>query len=232
MFGDKGLVDTLGPTWDMVHDPRFTAIENCFITQRKAVFGGDARTGINRQMADGSFTGSMADLEQYSEILGEGRHFYEVLSKGIITPEEDGTGDMLPICIDPRRFYDADKEVIWSVIKKECPNYFDRQGNSNLEAKRLHKLFRADLVGLIADYAEIANVQEWTYLDESGTLVRPEDMDNPEIQRVWMEVECRDKALTFRAQLRCTAARILNHMGLTRQIETMGLTRIMPRTGS
>jgi len=79
LFGPKGLADTLGPTWQMIHDPRFIAIENAFVRVRKGVFGGDATLGIQRQQPDGSFSSAIEDLNQYSEILGEGRYFHSVL---------------------------------------------------------------------------------------------------------------------------------------------------------
>jgi hypothetical protein len=46
-------------------------------------------------------------------------------------------------------------------------------------------------------------------------------VDNPEVERVWLEVECLDKALTFRAQLRTVAARILQQMVVTQLIYPM-----------
>ena len=64
----------------MIHDPRFTKIENAFIVNRRAVFGGDAMTGKQYISSDGQFTSTIADLEQYSETLGEGRYFYYVIS--------------------------------------------------------------------------------------------------------------------------------------------------------
>src|SRR5260370_33203752 len=63
----------------MIHDPRFETIENCFIINKRSVFGGDTRQGIQMQLPDGTFTTSVTDLEQYSEILGEGRYFHGVV---------------------------------------------------------------------------------------------------------------------------------------------------------
>jgi hypothetical protein len=80
LFGERGLVDTLGPTWLMIHDPRFVAIENSFVKKKPNRFlGGDATQGVNRQQADGSFSSGVEDLNQYGEILGEGRYFHNVL---------------------------------------------------------------------------------------------------------------------------------------------------------
>lgn len=80
LFGERGLADTLGPTWQMIHDPRFVAIENSFIKHKGNRFiGGDATQGVNRQQPDGSFASGVEDLNQYGEILGEGRYFHTVL---------------------------------------------------------------------------------------------------------------------------------------------------------
>src|SRR5208337_2462289 len=79
VFGEKGYVATLGPTWSMIHDPRFIKIENTFIVSRRALFGGDARLGKQYISSDGTFSSTIGDLEQYAEILGEGRHFHNVL---------------------------------------------------------------------------------------------------------------------------------------------------------
>jgi hypothetical protein len=57
----------------MACDPRFTKIEAAFIVDHKAKLGGDAREGIQRQLKDGTFTGGFAGIEQYTEVLEEGR---------------------------------------------------------------------------------------------------------------------------------------------------------------
>src|ERR1700676_4302066 len=79
LFGDKGFIDTLGPTWRMIHDPRFVAIENMMVQDRKAIFGGDARIGRQYFNDDGVMNSTVSDLEKYAEILGEGRNFHNVL---------------------------------------------------------------------------------------------------------------------------------------------------------
>ena len=88
LWGEKGLVETLGPTWNMVHDPRFESLERKFIIERPAVFGGDARLG--KQYVDGEslMSHSMVELESYAEILGEGRHFHEAVKLGGLNPRE------------------------------------------------------------------------------------------------------------------------------------------------
>lgn len=79
VFGELGLADTLGPTWAMIHDPRFIQIENSFVHFRQGRLGGDASTGQSKEMPDGSFHTSVEDLNQYSELLGEGRYLHSVL---------------------------------------------------------------------------------------------------------------------------------------------------------
>ncbi len=203
VFGEKGYIETIGPTWNMVHDPRFSKIEACFIHNRQAVFGGDARQGLQTISETGVLGSSVENLEQYSEIIGEGRHFAEVLQRR---------------GVDPITFKDASANDVWAFIRSECPNYWDRKDNPNQAAKRMFNLIRADLLGLVWSYAQEALVQEWNNL-ETGELCTTEDMANEEVPKVWMEVEQLEKALTLRATLRSTAARILKMIGLTKLIE-------------
>ena len=209
VFGDKGYAETLGPTWTMIHDPRFFEIENCFIMERRNVFGGDTRLG--KQFIGGrdgiTFAESTEkDLEQYSEIIGEGRVFCEALRK---------RGD-----IHPRDMQYASDDVVWEFIKEMCPNYWTRPGKDkdgidipsrpNALAHTLFRCIKSDMLGLIWDYCMVANVQEWVLLD-SGDLVTEEQMKDIEVKRVWLEVDLLEKALTFRSILRCTAVKILNN---------------------
>ena len=242
VFGEKGFVDTLGQTWEMIHDPRFIKIESTFIVNRKAYFGGDARTGKQYQSSDGVFVSTISDLEEYSEVLGEGRYFWIVLTH----PEErcpvrlwyeriypemiakkcgkaPQAGDLKCVCSplfktssdpmqvrDPRLLKDAPDEWLWALIKMECPNYFNQGGSSNQVAQRLFNLFRADLVGLIADYSPTPLVDAYIEL-ESGDVIHDNDYSNPMDQppRVFLEVDLLEKALTYRATMRATAAKIL-----------------------
>ena len=200
LWGDKGMVQTLGPTWNMIMDPRFERIESLFVLERKAVFGGDARLG--KQYIDGNtmLSGSIAELETYSEILGEGRYFHEVVSNN---------------GLDPKTFCAQPEEVIWKYIRQECPNYFDNVNSlPNVRAQRLAYLLQADLLGLIDDYAEVALVQEWIRL-ESGEKADPDDKENIEENPiVYAEIDLLERALTFRASLRVTAVKILERSGL------------------
>lgn len=206
LWGDKGLVETLGPTWNMVHDPRFESLEQKFIVSRPAVFGGDARLGVQYVDGDGLLSHSMVELESYAEILGEGRHFHEVVSK-------DG--------LNPRDFYAETDEVLWKYIHQECPNYFDnRDGLPNQRAKRLHDLFRADLLGLIEDYAEIALLQDWIKLSGGEKAEQADFLNVEEEPIVWAEVDYLERALSMRASLRVSAVKVLQRSGLLKLLET------------
>jgi hypothetical protein len=256
VFGEKGLADTLGPTWEMIHDPRFEKIETAFIRERRKYFNGDSRTGINKQLADGSFNSGVEDLDQYSEILGEGRHFHAVLRsmarhkaftelyptglvfvpKGEImpgnfifnrlTPEQQTAAEVKAKTYSefyPENLHKQDDDAIWGLIHQECPNYFDRRNRPNQVAKNLFAILKADLVGLINDYAEIAKLQEWILLDDENELVEQGHVET-ETPRVWAEVDMLERALSTRATLRQTAARIMNSMGISDLIETVGVT--------
>ena len=262
VFGDKGYVDTLGQTWEMIHDPRFTKIENAFIVGRKALFGGDASVGKQYMSADGMFVSTIADLEEYSEVLGEGRYFWLVVShpeercpvrlwheriypdmlasKGAAAPaagpdlkcacEPGGlllyTGEhaaAMERVGDPRRLKDASDDFLWALIKRECPNYFTRKGEPNGAAKRLFGLFKADLVGLIADYTPTPLADAYVELDSGDVVHGNEYTADPEEQApvVFLEVDVLEKALTYRATMRATAAKILRQLGIQSQLKAL-----------
>lgn len=200
LWGEKGLVETLGPTWNMVHDPRFENLERKFIINRAAVFGGDARLGKQYIDGEGLMGHSMVELESYAEILGEGRHFYELVKK-------DG--------LDPREFYAASDDVLWRYIRQECPNYFDNvKGAPNTRAVRLFNLFRADLLGLIEDYSEVALLQDWIKLSSGERASQPDFLNVADEPLVWAEVDYLERALTMRASLRVSAVKVLQRSGL------------------
>ena len=81
-------------------------------------------------------------------------------------------------------------------------------------ARTLFNLVKLDLVGLITDYAEIANVQEVVLLEDPDTLYEPA-IHGEDIYRCSAEVEMLERALTYRAGIRVTAARILDHFGMS-----------------
>jgi hypothetical protein len=208
---EKGLVATLGPTWNMVHDPRFNKIENCFIRRRKNMFS-PGETVIGQVEVDGAFAGFSNDvqqLEQYSTILGEGRHFREVILEGkLVDPEGD-------VCV-PKTFHQEDDATIWNLVQQECPNYFYKNGKPNRDATRLFNLLKEDLVGLIDDYAEVPLANEW--INSESHDVYEEDKWDGETPVIFLEVDQLEKALTVRGNLRVTAARVLDRLGFSKHI--------------
>jgi hypothetical protein len=235
VFGKGGLVETLGPTWNLIHDPRFALIESAFIVDRRAIFGGDAKQGKQYISSEGTFTSTIADLEQYSEILGEGRHFHNVLSHNkdclvrkwlerthtnttvkaspeLVCECPDSVRSGIPY-VDPRELKDKSDEFLWALIHKECPNYFDKMDKPNLLARRLFDLFRADLIGLIHDYAVTPLIDDWIMLETGDVVEENEYTRQSENPRVFAEVDILEKALTYRATLRATAAKVLRSIG-------------------
>lgn len=200
LWGDHGLVASLGPTWAMVHDPRFWALEDKFLVERPAVFGGDARQGKSYVTEAGPLSQSLVDLESYAEIIGEGRHFLQVVQAA---------------GYPPRDFYQEADATLWQFIHQECPNYFaNNDGTPNSRASRLFELFRGDLLGLLHDYSEVALLQDWAVVD-TGEHATEEDMANAsERPVVWAEIDYLERALTLRGSLRITASRILKQTGL------------------
>jgi hypothetical protein len=197
-----GFIATLGPTWNMVHDPRFVKLENSFVIERKGVLGGNANVGQSIMSEDGFVGGNPNDLEKYAEILGEGRNMLKAV-------QEAG--------LNPQTFQDND-EFIWSLLRQQSPNWFRQNGTPNKEATRLYDMCKAGLVGLIADYTEVALCDEWVDA-ESGELMTPEKQNDPDVMAVYMEVDQLDKAISARTQLRCLAVRVLKELGLSRHIK-------------
>jgi hypothetical protein len=205
VWGDKGMVETLGPTWNMILDPRFEVIENKFVIDRAAVFGGDARLG--KQYVDGNsiMSHSMAELETYAEILGEGRHFRKIVM-------EDG--------LDPQTFHEQEPTILWKYIHQECPNYFDNlKGEPNKVALRLFDLFKADLVGLVDDYAELPFLNEWVKVETGEVASEADHANTHEDPLVFAEIDMLERALTMRSSLRVTAVKILDKSGLMKLLE-------------
>ena len=253
VFGEKGYVETLGQTWAMIHDPRFSKIESEFIVNRCAIFGGDARTGKQYMSADGMFVSTIADLEEYSEVLGEGRYFWLVLthpeercpvrlwyeriypdmlaSKGAKAPE--ASKDLRCACgpvsragiagIPPHELKDAPDGSLWALIGQECPNYFDRTGKPNGMATRLLGLFKADLVGLIADYSPTPMVDAFIEIETGDVVHENEYTRNPleQAPRVFLEVDILERALTYRATMRATAAKVLRSIGFQSNLKKL-----------
>lgn len=217
VFGKDGLTEFLGPTWDLVNDPRFIAIEECFIFERGSVFGGDAGMGkliITDQGVFGS--GATASLEEYSVVLGEGRHFMETVRSeawqnkvaGVTVTDDSGLCPSWSLS-KPEDVKSWTDHWIWELIKQECPNYFTRNNEPNRDATALYRLFKADLLGLISDYSQMATSADWIRIDSRG-VVDPTDWKE-EVPIVHVEVYNLEAALNFRAELRGTAFRVLNN---------------------
>lgn len=245
VFGDRGFVQTLGPTWNLIHDPRFTAIENQFVVNRRAVFGGDARLGKQYINDDGTFTSSVTDLEQYAEILGEGRNFHNVLThpdegcpvrrwlerifKGytLVRPHLSLNCTCEGCATEPTTFKDAPDEDVWNLLRQECPNRaFDRTGAPTAYGTLMYSLIRSDLIGLIHDYAETPLIDSYIYLQNNGVVVAPEDVQKldphgVDHQRVLQEIDILEQALTHRATLRVTAVKVLKSLGFEQFLKSV-----------
>jgi hypothetical protein len=242
VFGDKGFAETLGPTWRMIHDPRFVEIENLMVVNRKAIFGGDARLGKQYIMDDGGFSSTVSDLEKYAEILGEGRNFHNVLVhpdtkcqkrlwleriyKGFtnIKPHQEFGCTCTGCATEPTTFFQAPDEDVWALIKQECPNRaFNQDGTPNAYGKLIYSLIRADLIGLVHDYAETPLIDSYVYLRDNGIVTATEsvafiDPHGQEAPRVLQEIDILEQALTHRATMRVTAYKLLKKIGFEKKL--------------
>jgi hypothetical protein len=254
LFGEKGFTETLGPTWRMIHDPRFIAIENMMVQERKAIFGGDARVGKQYFNDDGVMNSTVSDLEKYAEIIGEGRNFHNVLVHPDATCQKrmwleriyTGYTNLKPYdgfsctcegrALDPTEFYKAPEEDVWALVKQECPNRaFTRGGNTTAYGKLMYNLLRADLIGLIHDYSETPLIDSYVYLRDHGVVMATEsvsfiDPHGQEAPRVLQEVDILEQALTHRATLRVTAYNILKKIGFEQKLRQLTGTEFFELT--
>src|SRR5271170_6070966 len=254
VFGDKGFAETLGPTWRMIHDPRFIEIENMMVQERKAIFGGDARVGKQYFNDDGVMNSTVSDLEKYAEILGEGRNFHNVL----VHPDGDcqmrmwleriytGHTNIKPYAdfgctcegkaTSPTEFYKAPEEDVWALVKQEFPNRAVTQGGGvTAYGKLMYNLIRADLIGLIADYAETPLIDSYVYLRDHGVVSSTEsvayiDPHGQEAPRVLQEIDILEQALTHRATLRVTAYKLLKKIGFENKLRQLTGTDLFELT--
>ena len=120
----------------------------------------------------------------------------------------------------PHNFKFWPDDELWKLLFAEYTNYFRRNGTPIPLAVTLFNIFKADLLGLIVDYAEIANVQETVLLEDTAELYDPA-IHGEDADRVSMEVENLERALTYRAELRVTAYQILNQLGIASQPEEL-----------
>lgn len=245
LFGKRGFAETLSQTWRMIHDPRFQEIENMMVVERQAIFGGDARMGKQYFGDDGVMNSTVSDLEKYSEILGEGRNFHNVL----VHPDADcqervwleriyrGFTNIKPYAdfgctcegaaTDPSTFMNAADEDVWALIKQECPNRaFTQSGEPTAYGKQVFNLIRADLIGLIHDYSETPLIDSYVFLRDHGVVTATEavatiDPHGQEAPRVLQEVDILEQALTHRAALRVTAYKLLKKIGFENKLQQL-----------
>lgn len=203
IFGAEGLAAMLGPTWNLVHDPRFLAIERLWAKEEQGMFGGVRLKGISViQALDQKTTIKVIeDPELYSEMLAEGRHFRDV----VIARGED---PQAPI----------NETRAWDLVAQECPNYQRRSGDWNDEAKLLAAMLQAGLVAMIDDYAEVAYSRDWIRMDTGEVCGKDEvfwGSNGMQVPVVAVEVDTIHKALIMRAQVRATALRLMkSHPGI------------------
>jgi len=238
----------------MIHDPRFVKIENMMVQDRKAIFGGDARIGKQYFSDDGAMNSTVSDLEKYAELLGEGRNFFNVL----VHPDKDcqermwleriytGHTNIKPYAdfgctcegaaTSPTEFYKAPEEDVWALIKQECPNRAITQGGDKTAyGKLMYNLIRADLIGLIADYAETPLIDSYVYLRDHGVVTSTEtvayiDPHGQDAPRVLQEVDILEQALTHRATLRVTAYKLLKKIGFEQKLRALTGTEFFELT--
>lgn len=249
LFGDTGFAKTLGPTWNMIHDPRFRVIEGMMVVERKAIFGGDARMGKQYFSPDGVMNSAVSDLEKYSEILGEGRNFHNVCMHPDPACQERlwleriyrGFTNIKPYagfgctCTDsngqhrkdPVTIKIAPDDVVWALIKQECPNRaFTQGGSPTAYGNLMFNLIRADLVGLIHDYCETPLIDSYVYLRDHGVVTATEsvafiDPHGQEAPRVLQEIDILEQALTHRSTMRVTAYKLLRKLGIESKFREM-----------
>jgi len=183
--------------WSMVQDPRFTDIDLCFYRARAAVFGGNASVGVQRVTEDNVVDmGSSAEggaLAEYATIIGEGRHFVKVVGADVA-----------------RKVKDWDDAAIWNLIAQQCPNYRNRKGGWNHEAKALYQLLKKDLLGLIVDYTPLELCSDFIKLDTREVVFNQAlEWEEEGAAIVHVEVDSLERSIAFRNQIRITAYRVM-----------------------
>ena len=204
LWGPGGFAEMLGPTWQMVNDPRYTKVERMGVIHRNAMFGGVADQGVALIMAldCASELKIVDDLVIFSELIGEGRHFLKACQQREV----------------PAKQLEADSDLRWKLIEQECPNYKSRLGVWNQDARRLDRMMEAGLVSLVEDFCPIALSQDWIRMDTGEVVSQGVRLDDGESPTVAVEIDTLQKALTFRAQVRFTALRCLQqYPGLLRK---------------
>jgi hypothetical protein len=223
LWGDKGLIESLGQTWFLVMDPRFMVCETIFHTQKKITgsANGEAETGLIEIDDMGNVSASrLMSLEEYAEIIGEARHYIKVI-RSDAWKKIAGEGFDDPRAVKDWGFFKLDQ-----LIRLESPNYYTDKGYPNQLAKIWVKLFYADVLGMILDYAELSNIDQWVHID-TGDVAMVTDRADPDHPIAHAEIEYLDRALMYRASLRANAVKILTKLGgpaLESAIENLTLT--------
>jgi hypothetical protein len=256
LFSEKGYIATLGPTWNMIHDPRFAAIERLSVKERKGQFG-MIRQGIQQQDEAGQFHSTAEQARFLAELLGEGRYGVRYLRSQLyqwafpkafpgrsfgtppsktyevglwqfsqLTPEEQQQvlvqAEECKKGFTPQTAKDWVDSAKWDFIREIAPNCFHKNDKPNDHAQFLFDTISLDLLGLVDDYCEVANLQEWVVVDSDFQLATEEEMDAGE-NVVFAEVEMLERALTIRANLRVAAAQVLSNLGIDKQLGPDGV---------
>jgi hypothetical protein len=123
-------------------------------------------------------------------------------------------------------FKDAPDADVWALVKQECPNRgFRSTGEPLPYGKLMFDLIRADIIGLIHDYAETPLIDSYVYLRDHGVVQAPEAVDNIdpwglEAPRVLQEIDILEQALTHRAAMRVVAYKLLKKINFERKLAT------------
>ena len=203
LYGDKGLIRSLGPMWFMVMDDRFFACENIWVKKTKITASEHGYEELGLTVVDdlGNVgTARMISLEQYAEMIGEGRHYIEAVKK--LPPPEN----------DPKGVVGWDAPRYWGLIGQECPNYFTRENTPNELAQIHFKMLGQDWLGLISDYCPVPNLDQWVTV-EHGQVVQDPSQISLETPCAHAEIEYLDRALNARAVLRANTIKVLSMMG-------------------
>jgi hypothetical protein len=88
----------------------------------------------------------------------------------------------------------------------------------------MFNLIRADLIGLIHDYAETPLIDSYVYLRDHGVVQAPEAVDSvdpwgQEAPRVLQEIDILEQALTHRAAMRVVAFKLLKKIGFQHKLQ-------------
>jgi hypothetical protein len=198
----------------MVMDPRFAACEKAWYKKQRIT--GSATRGENSFTEYGVVTVTdqgdlesprMMSLEQYAEIIGEGRHFLKTIKGMYPVSGNEPAGQF-----QASQVKDWGDEALLTLIQRECPNYFTKEGKPNEIAKTLLQMFKADWLGLIQDYCEVGNIDQWVFV-ETGDVAHDTERADPDNPIAHAEIEYLDRSLTYRSILRANAIKVLSKLG-------------------